>query len=50
MLTEASNIDISKLKPKKVRGEKEHLYEEALTLKISMNQLKDENVKLKTKT
>ena len=43
LITENSNIDISKLKPKRVRGEKEHLYEEALKLKIQTNSYKDQN-------
>lgn len=42
-------MEMKKLKPKKVRGEKEQLYEEALSLKIQMNSLKEENIKLKTK-
>ena len=29
--------------------EKEHLYEEAIKLKISVNTFKEENIKLKTK-
>ena len=42
-------MEINKLRPRKVKAEKEQLYEEALQLKMSSNALKDENTKLKTK-
>lgn len=41
-------IDLGKLKPKKVWEEREHLYEEALKLKIQTNGYKDQNKLLKT--
>ena len=40
--------EVRRLKPKKVRLEKEKLYEEALEYKMLMNTYKDENIKLKT--
>lgn len=46
--TESSNIEINKLRPKKVKEEKEQLYEEALKLKIQTNGYKDQNKLLKT--
>lgn len=49
MTTDSSYLDINKLRPKKVRKEKERLYEEALQLKQQTNIFKDENVKLKTR-
>lgn len=45
---DASNIDIRRIKPKKVRGEKERLYEDALKMKIQNNQTSSINVRLKT--
>lgn len=42
-------MELNRLRPKKVKAEKEQLYEEALHLKMSTNALKDENVRLKTK-
>ena len=42
-------MELNRLRPKKVKAEKEQLYEVALHLKMSTNALKDENVRLKTK-
>ena len=47
--TESSNIDITKLRPKKVRGEKESLWEQAQMHKVQVNNYKSENTKLKTR-
>lgn len=49
MGTESSNIDLQRIKPQKVRAEKEQLYEDALRLKMQTNTYKDENLKLKTR-
>ena len=49
MPTEISNIDIKKMKPKRINQEKEKLYEQALKFKIQMNSYKEENIKLRTR-
>ena len=45
---DAKTNEIKRFKPKKVRYEKEKLYEEALEYKMLMNTFKEENIKLKT--
>ena len=40
---------LARLKPRSITLEKERLYEDALTLKMEMNWVKEENVKLRTK-
>ena len=41
--------DVQKLMPKNIHVEKEKLYEDTLHLKQNINNLKEENLKLKTK-
>ena len=48
MTIDTKTNEVKRLKPKRVRQEKEKLYEEALEYKIQMNIYKDENLKLKT--
>lgn len=43
------DLEISKMRPKNIRQERERLYDDALRQKMTANLLKDENTKLKTK-
>lgn len=49
MPKDVSNIDIKRMKPKRITQEKEKLYEEAIRSKIQMNNYKEENINLRTK-
>lgn len=43
------DLDVSRMRPRVIRQERERLYDDALREKMVANMLKDENVKLKTK-
>lgn len=42
-------IDLSKIRPRLLSKEKEKLYDETLSLKVSNNRVRDENRRLKTR-
>lgn len=48
MTIDARTNEVKRFKPKKVRKEKEKLYEENMEYKMMMNAYKHENTKLKT--
>ena len=48
MTIDTKTNEVKRLKPKRVRQEKEKLYEEALEYKMQLNVFKDENTRLKT--
>lgn len=43
------DLEVSRMRPKNIKQERERLYDDALRQKMISNLLKDENVKLKTK-
>ena len=49
MLKASTSNDLSRLLPKRIPHEKERLYYETLQLKTSLNDITEENVRLKTK-
>lgn len=48
MTIDAKTNEVKRFKPKRVRQEKEKLYEENLEYKMMMNVYKNENIKLRT--
>ena len=47
----ASHIDleVNKLRPRVIQQERERLYDDVMRQRMTTNQLKDENIRLKTK-
>ena len=43
------DLEVSRMRPRVIKQERERLYDDALRQKMISNLLKDENVKLKTK-
>ena len=43
------DLEVSRMRPKNIKQERERLYDDALRQKMIANLLKDENIKLKTK-
>ena len=43
------DLDVSRMRPRIIKQERERLYDDALREKMVSNMLKDENIKLKTK-
>lgn len=43
------DLEVSRLRPKNIKQERERLYDDAMRQKITANLLKDDNIKLKTK-
>lgn len=43
------DLEVSRMRPKNIKQERERLYDDAMRQKMVSNMLKDENVKLKTK-
>jgi Ca2+-dependent lipid-binding protein len=43
------DLEVSRMRPRNIKQERERLYDDALRQKMISNLLKDENVKLKTK-
>ena len=48
MTADSSYMDIARLRPKKVKAEKEKLYADAIQFKMQRNSYKEENTRLKT--
>lgn len=49
MKPDLTTHDFARILPKKIHQDKERLYSEALQLKQTVNELMEENVRLKTK-
>ena len=43
------DLEVSKMRPKNIKQEREKLYDDALRQKMTANLLKDENLRLKTR-
>ena len=43
------DLEVSRMRPRNIKQERERLYDDALRQKMVSNMLKDENIKLKTK-
>ena len=48
MTADSSYMDIARLRPTKVKAEKEKLYADAIQFKMQRNSYKEENTRLKT--
>jgi regulator of replication initiation timing len=49
MKPDLTSHDFSRILPKKIHQDKERLYSETLQLKQSLNEVMEENIRLKTK-